>query len=46
MMDLVRDWNRKNIDNYVEIYIKSEIKEIIRRKKKNLLFIKKKFSWT
>ena len=45
-MDLVRDWNRKNIDNYVEIYIKSEIKEIIRQKKKNLLFIKKKFSWT
>ena len=45
MMDLVRDWNRKNIDNYVEIYIKSEIKEIIRRRKKNLLFIKK-FSWT
>ena len=46
MMDPVRDWNRKNIDNYVEIYIKSEIKEIIRRRKKNLFFIKKKFSWT
>ena len=42
MMDLVRDWNRKNIDNYVEIYIKSEIKEIIRRKKKKIYFLSKK----
>lgn len=42
MMDLVRDWNRKNIDNYVEIYIKSEIKEIIRRRKKKIYFLSKK----
>ena len=46
MMDPVRDWNRKNIDNYVEIYIKSEIKEIIRRRKKKFIFYQKKFSWT
>jgi len=30
----VRKWNRKNINNYVEIYIKSDIKKIIKLKKK------------
>ena len=30
----VRNWNRKNIDNYIEIYIKSDIKKIIKFKKK------------
>ena len=40
LFDEVRLWNRKNIKNYLEIYIKTDIKNII---KKNLLkFIKKK----
>ena len=40
LFDEVRLWNRKNIKNYLEIYIKTDIKNII---KKNLLkFIKKR----
>ena len=31
-------WNKKNISNYCEIYIKSETKEIIKNKKKKLYF--------
>ena len=27
MVESTRKWNRKNIDNYVEIYIKSELKK-------------------
>ncbi len=34
----VRKWNKANINNYVEIYIKSDIQEII--KKKNKFFYK------
>jgi len=34
-----RNWNKKNIQNYVEIYIKSNIKKIIKTNKKK--FIKK-----
>ena len=34
MYDVARKWNRKNIDNYVEIYIKSDIKNIIKFGKK------------
>ena len=34
MIDEIRKWNRKNIDNYVEIYIKSDIKKIIKFGKK------------
>ena len=30
----VRKWNRSNISNYVEIYIKSDINKIIKQKKK------------
>ena len=30
----VRKWNRSNINNYVEIYIESDINKIIRQKKK------------
>ncbi len=37
----VRKWNRANINNYVEIYIKSDINEII--KKKNKFFYKGNF---
>ena len=36
MMDKLRNWNRKNQKNYVEIYIKSDLKKIIRAKKKKL----------
>ena len=34
MFDSIREWNRKNIPNYVEIYIKSDIKKIIKAGKK------------
>ena len=34
----MRKWNKTNIKNYVEIYIKSDIQEII--KKKNKFFYK------
>ena len=38
LMNELRIWNRKNIDNYVEIYIKSNIEKNIkiRRKKKSM----------
>ena len=39
MMNEPRKWNRKNIDNYLEIYIKSNIKKIISQKKKKIYFI-------
>lgn len=42
MMKSIREWNRKNIDNYIEIYIKSDIKEIIKQKKKKIYFSSKK----
>jgi adenylylsulfate kinase-like enzyme len=34
MFHKVRDWNRKNIDNYLEIYIKSDIEKLITKRKK------------
>ena len=36
MFDSIRKWNKKNIPNYVEIYIKSDIKKIIKIGKKNI----------
>ena len=36
MFDAPRKWNRKNIENYVEIYIKSDIKKIIKLGKKKI----------
>ena len=30
----IRSWNRKNIKNYLEIYIESDIEELIKNKKK------------
>ena len=30
----IRKWNKKNFPNYVEIYIKSDLKKIIKQKKK------------
>jgi adenylylsulfate kinase len=42
MMHSIRKWNRKNITNYVEIYIKSDLKKIINKKKKKIYFKNKK----
>ena len=36
MMEKPRNWNKKNIKNYLEIYIKADIKKIIKFKKKNI----------
>lgn len=36
MFDAPRKWNRKNIENYVEIFIKSDIKKIIKLGKKKI----------
>ena len=36
MMDTPRNWNKKNIDNYVEIFIKTKINKIIDAKKKKI----------
>tara|TARA_B100001540_G_scaffold317722_1_gene352380 strand:+ start:1372 stop:1902 length:531 start_codon:yes stop_codon:yes gene_type:complete len=36
MMDEVRDWNKKNIRNYIEIFIKTDLKKIIKNKKKKI----------
>ena len=40
LMNKVRDWNKNNIPNYLEIYIKSDINIV--RKKSNKLIYKKK----
>jgi adenylylsulfate kinase-like enzyme len=34
LFDKVRKWNRSNINNYIEIYIKSDIKDVIKKKQK------------
>lgn len=36
MMDSVRNWYKKNIPNYIEIYIKADLKKIIKTKKKKI----------
>jgi len=36
MMDKPRIWNKKNIDNYFEIFIKTKIDDIIKAKKKKI----------
>ena len=36
MTNSTREWNRKNIKNYLEIYIKTNIKTIIKAKKKKI----------
>jgi|TARA_Y100000294_G_C8566221_1_gene340926 adenylylsulfate kinase len=36
MMHSTRKWYRDNVDNYVEIYIKADIKKIIKLKKKKI----------
>jgi len=40
MFSDIRRWNRKNIKNYVEIYIKSDLKKILKRKNKYFYKIK------
>ena len=42
MYNRARRWNRKNIDNYVEIYIKTDIHKIIKFKKKAIYLKNKK----
>ena len=37
MMHKIRAWNKKNIKNYVEIYIKSDVKKIIKKDKKKYI---------
>ena len=41
LMNKPRNWNRKNIDNYVEIFLKSDVKKIISLKKKKIYVYKK-----
>jgi adenylylsulfate kinase-like enzyme len=36
MQDSMRHWNKKNIDNYLEVYIKTKIKTIIKANKKKI----------
>jgi len=36
MLDILRDWNKKNIKNYIEIYVESSIKDLKVRNKKKL----------
>lgn len=36
MFDCIRDWNRENIENYMEIYIKVSMEELVRRNQKGL----------
>ena len=40
MFNSVRNWNKKNVDNYIEIYIESNIDKLI--KKGDKFFYKKK----
>ena len=42
MFDAVRSWNKKFINNYIEIYIKTELKKIIQQNKKETYFNNKK----
>ena len=42
MMEGIRRWNKKNIKNYVEIYIKSNLKVVISKKKKRIYKTKTK----
>ena len=36
MMHRSREWNKNNVDNYLEIYIKTNIKTIINANKKKI----------
>ena len=41
LMNRPRNWNRKNIKRYVEIFIRSDLKKIINTNKKKYIEIKK-----
>ena len=36
LMNKPRNWNKKNISNYIEIYIRSDVKKIISKNKKKI----------
>ncbi|MBD1172343.1 adenylyl-sulfate kinase [Pelagibacterales bacterium SAG-MED05] len=40
MFDQIRSWNKKNISNYVEIYLKASVSKIKEKRKKKLYFKK------
>ena len=42
LFEEIRNLNRKNIDNYVEIYLKADIKNIKKKRKKKIYFNKNK----
>ena len=42
LIDKPKIWGRKNIDNFVEIYLKSDLKKIIKKNKKKLYSQNKK----
>ena len=42
MIDKARNWNRKNIDNYVEIYVKVDLNKVIKKRKKIIYLNDKK----
>ena len=42
LISKIRKWNKKNIKKYVEIYIKADLKKIIKKGKKKLYFRKLK----
>ncbi len=42
LMSGIREWNKKNIKNYVEIYIESNIKKVVKRKNKKIYINKSK----
>ena len=42
LFEKIRNLNKKNIDNYVEIYLKADIKKIKKNRKKKIYFNKKK----
>ena len=45
MFEEVRKWNRKNINSYVEIYIKSSVDQLIKKKMKKTYHKKYKNIW-
>ena len=40
MFDQIRAWNKKNIDNYIEVYLKASVSKIRKKRKKKLYFKK------
>ncbi len=39
LVNKAREWNRKNIDNYIEIYVKADPNKISNKKRKNIVGI-------